>query len=74
MRAPPWCGEEVEKPTIAADTDAIVGVDSVTLRELDLHIWKGDLPELIDRWILRHEDGAIDAMPPGDDASGRKRR
>ncbi len=33
--------EEVAKPTIESDTDAIVRVDAVTICGTDLHIWKG---------------------------------
>ena len=37
-------GEEVAKPTIQQDTDAIVRVDAVTICGTDLHIMKGDVP------------------------------
>src|SRR5258708_4858199 len=36
--------EEVPKPEIIADTDAIVRVDAVTICGTDLHILKGDVP------------------------------
>ena len=36
--------EEVPKPTIVDDTDAIVRVDAVTICGTDLHILKGDVP------------------------------
>jgi alcohol dehydrogenase len=47
--------EEVPDPTIAADTDAIVRVDTVTICGTDLHILKGDVPAVTDGRILGHE-------------------
>jgi len=47
--------EEVPKPTIQADTDAIVRVDAVTICGTDLHILKGDVPAVTDGRILGHE-------------------
>ncbi len=47
--------EEVPRPTIIADTDAIVRVDAVTICGTDLHILKGDVPEVTDGRILGHE-------------------
>jgi alcohol dehydrogenase len=47
--------EEVPKPTIQDDTDAIVRVDAVTICGTDLHILKGDVPEVTDGRILGHE-------------------
>ena len=47
--------EEVETPTIVDDTDAIVRVDAVTICGTDLHILKGDVPEVTDGRILGHE-------------------
>ncbi|HEU5084164.1 MAG TPA: zinc-dependent alcohol dehydrogenase family protein [Acidimicrobiales bacterium] len=47
--------EEVPKPTIQADTDAIVRVDAVTICGTDLHILKGDVPTVTDGRILGHE-------------------
>jgi len=47
--------EEVAKPTIQADTDAIVQVDAVTICGTDLHILKGDVPAVTDGRILGHE-------------------
>ena len=41
--------EEVADPTILADTDAIVRVDAVTICGTDLHILKGDVPEVYRR-------------------------
>jgi alcohol dehydrogenase len=47
--------EEVPKPEITADTDAIVRVDAVTICGTDLHILKGDVPAVTDGRILGHE-------------------
>ena len=47
--------EEVPRPRIGADTDAIVRVDAVTICGTDLHILKGDVPEVTDGRILGHE-------------------
>jgi threonine dehydrogenase-like Zn-dependent dehydrogenase len=40
--------EDVAKPEIDTDTDAIVRVDTVTICGTDLHILKGDVPEVTD--------------------------
>ena len=59
--------EEVPEPVIIADTDAIVRVDAVTICGTDLHILKGDVPEVTDGRILGHEAvGTVEA--------GRRRR
>jgi alcohol dehydrogenase len=47
--------EEVPKPGITADTDAIVRVDATTICGTDLHILKGDVPVVTDGRILGHE-------------------
>src|SRR5690606_36859270 len=47
--------EEVPKPTLVDDTDAIVRVDAVTICGTDLHILKGDVPAVTDGRILGHE-------------------
>jgi alcohol dehydrogenase len=47
--------EEVPKPAIREDTDAIVRVDAVTICGTDLHILKGDVPEVTPGRILGHE-------------------
>jgi alcohol dehydrogenase len=47
--------EEVAKPKLLADTDAIVRVDAVTICGTDLHILKGDVPAVTDGRILGHE-------------------
>src|SRR5579864_2999280 len=38
--------EEVPDPKLVTDTDAIVRIDSVTICGTDLHILKGDVPEM----------------------------
>ena len=55
--------EEVPKPTLKADTDAIVRVDAVTICGTDLHILKGDVPAVTDGRILGHEAvGTIESV------------
>jgi alcohol dehydrogenase len=58
--------ENVPKPTIAADTDAIVRVDATTICGTDLHILKGDLPQVSDGRILGHEAvGTVESVGAG---------
>jgi alcohol dehydrogenase len=58
--------EEVPKPTIQADTDAIVRVDAVTICGTDLHILKGDVPAVTDGRILGHEAvGTVEQVGSG---------
>jgi alcohol dehydrogenase len=58
--------EEVPNPTIVEDTDAIVRVDAVTICGTDLHILKGDVPEVTDGRILGHEAvGTVEEVGPG---------
>ncbi len=53
--------EDVPKPTIIDDTDAIVRVDATTICGTDLHILKGDVPAVTDGRILGHEAvGTVD--------------
>lgn len=47
--------EEVAKPTLMADTDAIVRVDATTICGTDVHILKGDMPIVNNGRILGHE-------------------
>lgn len=47
--------EDVPDPRLQADTDVIVGVDAVTICGTDLHILKGDVPEVEPGRILGHE-------------------
>ncbi len=58
--------EEVAKPTLTADTDAIVRVDAVTICGTDLHILKGDVPAVTDGRVLGHEAvGTVEEVGPG---------
>ncbi|MDR3648060.1 MAG: zinc-dependent alcohol dehydrogenase family protein [Acidimicrobiales bacterium] len=58
--------EEVPKPTLLADTDAIVRVDAVTICGTDLHILKGDVPAVTDGRILGHEAvGTVEEVGSG---------
>ena len=58
--------EEVPKPTLIDDTDAIVRVDSVTICGTDLHILKGDVPAVTDGRILGHEAvGTVESIGTG---------
>ena len=47
--------EEVADPKLIDATDAIVRVDATTICGSDLHILKGDLPEVTEGRILGHE-------------------
>ena len=47
--------EEVPKPKLIDDTDAVVRVDAVTICGTDLHILKGDVPAVTPGRILGHE-------------------
>jgi alcohol dehydrogenase len=66
--------EDVPKPTLRDDTDAIVRVDAVTICGTDLHILKGDVPAVTDGRILGHEavgtveqvGSAVKNVKPGD--------
>jgi alcohol dehydrogenase len=58
--------EEVPKPTLLADTDAIVRVDAVTICGTDLHILKGDVPTVTEGRILGHEAvGTVEEVGAG---------
>ena len=58
--------EEVPKPTLIDDTDAIVRVDAVTICGTDLHILKGDVPAVTDGRILGHEAvGTVESVGAG---------
>ena len=55
--------EEVPDPRIVDPTDAIVGVDAVTICGTDLHILKGDVPDVSPDRILGHEAvGTVEAV------------
>ena len=58
--------EEVPKPHVTEDTDAVVRVDAVTICGTDLHILKGDVPAVTDGRILGHEAvGTVEAVGSG---------
>jgi len=58
--------EDVPKPGIIADTDAIVRVDATTICGTDLHILKGDVPVVTDGRILGHEAvGTVESIGGG---------
>jgi alcohol dehydrogenase len=58
--------EEVPAPTLQADTDVIVRVDTTTICGSDLHILKGDTPEVTSGRILGHEAvGTVDSVGSG---------
>lgn len=66
--------EEVPDPAIQAATDAIVRVDATTICGTDLHILRGDVPEVTPGRILGHEavgtitevGSAVTTVAPGD--------
>src|SRR6202034_1370002 len=66
--------DEVPDPKLDADTDAIVRIDTVTICGTDLHILKGDVPEVTPGRILGHEavgtvesvGSAVTTVAPGD--------
>jgi len=47
--------EDVASPDIVDDSDALVRVDAVTICGTDLHILKGDVPEVAEGRVLGHE-------------------
>ena len=58
--------EDVPKPTLQDDTDAIVRVDTTTICGTDLHIMKGDVPAVTDGRILGHEAvGTVESVGSG---------
>jgi len=58
--------EEVPDPKLLDDTDAIVRVDTTTICGTDLHILKGDVPEVTPGRILGHEAvGTVEAVGSG---------
>ena len=66
--------DEVPDPRIQDDFDAIVGIDAVTICGTDLHILKGDVPEVEPGRVLGHEavgtveavGSAVRSVQPGD--------
>jgi alcohol dehydrogenase len=58
--------EEVPKPQVVDDTDAVVRVDTVTICGTDLHILKGDVPAVTPGRILGHEAvGTVETVGNG---------
>ena len=58
--------EEVSRPSILDDADAIVRVDTTTICGTDLHILKGDVPAVTNGRILGHEAvGTVEEVGPG---------
>ncbi|MFG2959035.1 zinc-dependent alcohol dehydrogenase family protein [Streptomyces sp. NPDC048291] len=66
--------EEVPDPAVKEPTDAVVRVDAVTICGTDLHILKGDVPEVPPGTVLGHEavgeiveaGGDVRSVRPGD--------
>jgi alcohol dehydrogenase len=66
--------QEVPDPAITAETDAVIKVEAVTICGTDLHILKGDVPEVAEGRILGHEavgtvvatGSAVTTVTPGD--------
>jgi alcohol dehydrogenase len=55
--------QDAPDPVIVDATDAIVGVDTTTICGTDLHILKGDVPEVTPGRILGHEAvGTVEAV------------
>src|SRR6185436_2131613 len=64
--------EEKPRPRLQAPTDAIVRITTTTICGTDLHILKGDVPEVADGRILGHEGvGVVDEV--GSSVTGIKR-
>src|SRR3954469_18578521 len=58
--------EDTPDPVIVDPTDAIVRVDATTICGTDLHILKGDVPEVTDGRILGHEAvGTVELVGAG---------
>jgi alcohol dehydrogenase len=58
--------EDVPDPVIHDNTDAIVRVEAVTICGTDLHILKGDVPEVARGRVLGHEAiGTVEQIGPG---------
>jgi len=72
--------ETVPDPALAAETDAVVSIDSVTICGTDLHILKGDVPEVEPGTILGHEaigtvvetGSAVTTLDEGETASSSR--
>jgi alcohol dehydrogenase len=58
--------EEVPRPEIRDDTDAVVRVDAVTICGTDLHILRGDVPTVEEGRVLGHEAvGTVEEVGSG---------
>ena len=58
--------EEKPKPAIKDSTDAIIKITKTTICGTDLHIMKGDVPEVVDGLILGHEGvGVVEEVGKG---------
>jgi len=58
--------EEVPDPQLRDDTDALVRVDTTTICGTDLHILKGDVPEVTPGRVLGHEAvGTVESVGTG---------
>lgn len=58
--------DEVSRPAIQDDTDAIVRVEATTICGTDLHILKGDAPTVTEGRILGHEAvGTVEQIGSG---------
>jgi alcohol dehydrogenase len=58
--------EDVPRPELQKDTDAIVRVDATTICGTDLHILKGDLPSMADGTVIGHEAvGTVEEVGAG---------
>jgi alcohol dehydrogenase len=55
--------EDKPKPVILKPTDAIVKITKTTICGTDLHIMKGDVPEVMDGRILGHEGVGVVTEP-----------
>ena len=64
--------ENIPKPEIVLSTDAIVKVTTTTICGTDLHILKGDVPEIKDGRVLGHEGIGI-VEEAGKDVTGFKK-
>ena len=72
MRALVYQGEgkkswdEVPDPVVTDDLDAVVGIEAVTICGTDLHILRGDVPEVTPGRVLGHEAvGVVEAVGRG---------
>jgi len=58
--------EDKPMPTLLDANDAIVRVTKTTICGTDLHIMKGDVPEVVDGRILGHEGvGIVESVGAG---------